>query len=167
MALSTPEPLRDGHDISDFDCGAPSLNEWLRRRARSNQRDGFTLVIVIHEGGTVVGFYGLAPTSIEAHLLPRRIRTGQPPNPVPCLLIGQLAVDQRHQGRGIGDQLVLHALERVLQSAEISGGRALLVNAVNVNAASFWKAWDFEPLPSNPLLLCRSLNDIRATLSGD
>lgn len=166
MALSTPEPLGDAHDISDFDCGTPSLNDWLQRRARSNQRHGFTLVMVVHDDGGVVAFYGLAPTSIEAHLLPRRIRTGQPPNPVPCLLIGQLAVDRRYQGRGLGDQLVLHALERVVASATISGGRALLVNAIDASAATFWEAWDFQPLSSNPLLLYRSLDDIRATLNA-
>lgn len=167
MALSVPESLNETHDVSGFDCGIASLNDWLLRRARSNQARGFTVVIVVHDAGQVAGFYGLAPTAVEASLLPRRIRTGQPPNPVPCLLIGQLAVDRRHQGQGIGDQLVLHALERVVQSAEISGGRALLVNAVNANAAAFWQAWDFEPMLSNPLLLCRSLNDIRATLTGD
>lgn len=166
MSYSQPEPLDARHVIEAFDCGVPSLNDWLQRRARSNQTRGFTVVMVIHDAGHVVGFYGLAPTAIEARLLPRRIRTGQPPNPIPCLLIGQLAVDRRYQGRGVSDQLVLHALERVVHSSEISGGRALLVNAVNTRAADFWRAWDFEPLSSDPLILCRSLSDIRTTLAA-
>jgi hypothetical protein len=93
LSLSVPEPLSAAHDVSAFSCGKPSLDHWLKTRARSNQEKGFTAVLVVHNEGRVVGFYGLAPTAVVPNALPRSIRTGQPPDPVPCLLLGQLATD--------------------------------------------------------------------------
>jgi GNAT superfamily N-acetyltransferase len=98
-------------------------------RALSNQEKGFTAVLVVHEASRVVGYYGLAPTAVVPSALPRSIRTGQPPDPVPCLLLGQLATDIGWAGRGIGTGLVKHALERCVTAAGLVGGRALMVNA--------------------------------------
>ncbi len=100
--LSAPELLNAGHDVTQFSCGKPSLDHWLKTRALANQQKGFTVVMVVHVAGRVVGYYGLAPTAIVPAALPRSIRTGQPPNPVPCILLGQLATDQAWVGRGIG-----------------------------------------------------------------
>jgi len=92
MPVSAPEPLNEGHDLAPFSCGKPSLDNWLKRRTLSNHRKGFTAVMVVHDGGRVVGYYGLAPTAVVPVTLPRAIRTGQLPDPVPCLLLGQLAI---------------------------------------------------------------------------
>ncbi len=62
--------------------------------------------MVVHDAGRVVGYYGLAPTGAVPSILPRSIRTGQPPNPVPCLLLGQLATDTAWAGQGIGTGLM-------------------------------------------------------------
>ena len=78
MALSLPEPLTTAHDVSQFSCGKPSLDHWLKARALANQERGFTAVMVVHEGGRVVGYYGLAPTSIVPSVLPRSIRPSRP-----------------------------------------------------------------------------------------
>ena len=112
MVLSGPEPLTSAHDVSRFSCGKPALDTWLKTRALSNQEKGFTAVIVVHEDGRVVGYYGLAPTAVVPSALPRSIRTGQPPDPVPCLLLGQLATDLAWIGKGIGTGLLKHALGR-------------------------------------------------------
>ena len=110
--LSAPELLNAGHDITQFACGKPSLDHWLKARALANQLKGFTVVMVVHVAGRVVGYYGLAPTAIVPAALPRSLRTGQPPNPVPCILLGQLATDLAWVGRGIGTGLFNHALAR-------------------------------------------------------
>lgn len=160
MTLSAPEPLTDAHDVSAFDCGQPALNAWLRSRALSNHRKGFTVVMVVHEGGRVVGYYGLAPTAVPPPVAPRRVRTGQPPDPLPCLLIGQLATDRASAGRGVGGGLLRHALERCLAAADIVGGRAVLVRAVDEAAARWWRARDFLPSPADPFLLFKSMADV-------
>lgn len=164
MALSAPEPLTAAHDVSEFSCGKPTLDHWLKSRALSNQQKGFTAVLVVHEAGRVVGYYGLAPTAVVPAVMPRSIRTGQPPNPVPCLLLGQLATDTEWAGQGIGTGLVKHALQRCVQAANLVGGRALMVNAVDDEASRFWKRRGFLPSKDDPLVLFRSIADIAASL---
>ncbi len=166
MALSAPEPLNDEHDLSQFTCGKPSLDNWLKNRALSNHKRGFTAVMVVHEAGRVVGYYGLAPTAVVPTAMPRSIRTGQPPDPIPCLLLGQLATDTEWAGRGIGSGLLKHALERCIEAAKLVGGRALIVNAVDEEAAAFWQRRGFLPSRDDPMILFRSIADIAASLTA-
>jgi GNAT superfamily N-acetyltransferase len=166
VALSPPELLDRAHDLSPFSCGKPALDLWLKTRALSNQEKGFTVVMVVHDQGRVVGYYGLAPSAVLPAAVPRSIRTGQPPNPVPCLLLGQLATDQASAGRGIGTGLLRHALIRCVAGARLIGGRALLVKAIDEEAASFWNRRGFLPSKDDPLTLFRSLPDIAAALKA-
>lgn len=165
MAISSPEPLTAAHDLTQFSCGKPSLDRWLQTRALSNQEKGFTAVLVVHEARRVVGYYGLAPTAIVPSVMPRSIRTGQPPDPVPCLLLGQLATDQNWTAQGIGSGLLKHALQRCVTAAGLIGGRALIVNAVDTDAAAFWRRRGFLASKDDPLILFRSIADIAASLT--
>lgn len=166
MSLSAPEPLTAAHDVSAFSCGKPTLDHWLKTRALSNQEKGSTAVLVVHEAHRVVGYYGLAPTAVVPSVLPRPVRTGQPPDPVPCLLLGQLATDTGWAGRGVGTGLVKHALERCAQAASLIGGRALMVNAVDPDAAAFWRRRGFLPSRDDPLLLFQPIVAIAASLAA-
>ena len=166
MALSAPEPLTAAHDVSKFSCGKTTLDHWLKTRALSNQEKGFTAVIVVHDDGRVVGYYGLAPTAVVPSVLPRSVRTGQPPDPVPCLLLGQLATDAAWAGRGIGTGLLKHALQRCVEAAALIGGRALMVNAVDAEAAQFWQRRGFLPSKDDPLVLFRPISAIAASLAN-
>jgi len=166
LALSAPEPLNDEHDLSQFNCGKPSLDNWLKNRAFSNHERGFTAVIVVHDAERVVGYYGLAPTAVVPTAMPRSIRTGQPPGPIPCLLLGQLATDSEWAGRGIGSGLLKHTLERCIEAAKLVGGRALIVNAVDEDAAAFWQRRGFQPSKDDPMILFRSISDIAASLAA-
>ena len=120
--------------------------------------------MVMHEAGRVVGYYGLAPTAVAPSILPRSVRTGQPPDPVPCILLGQLATDSKWTGRGIGSGLLKHALKRCVQATELIGGRALMVNAVDAEAAQFWQRRGFLPSQKAPLVLFRSISKISHSL---
>ncbi|MFA7587373.1 MAG: GNAT family N-acetyltransferase [Novosphingobium sp.] len=166
MAISAPEPLSDAHDLSQFSCGKPSLDNWLRTRALSNQKKGFTAVMVVHDAGRVVGYYGVAPTAVVPASMPRSIRTGQSPDPLPCLLLGQLATDEEWRGQGIGTGLLKHALQRCVEGATLIGGRALIVNAVDDEAAEFWQRRGFLPSKDDPMVLARSILDIAASLEA-
>jgi len=166
LALSAPELLHARHDAARFSCGQPTLDNWLKTRALANQEKGFTVVMVVHDDGRVVGYYGLAPTAIVASVMPRAIRTGQPPSPVPCLLLGQLATDSSYAGQGIGTGLLKHALARCVAGARLIGGRALVVNALDEAAAAFWRRRGFLASKDDPLILFRSIPDIAASLQA-
>ncbi|KMO17039.1 GNAT family N-acetyltransferase [Methylobacterium platani] len=166
MALSAPEPLCASHETAAFSCGKPALDRWLKTRALSNQEKGFTAVMVVHEARRVIGYYGLAPTAVVPDILPRAIRTGQPPDPVPCLLLGQLATDTGWAGRGIGKGLLKHALGRCVKAAALVGGRAVMVHAVDDEAVAFWQRWGFVATRNSEHELVRSIADIAASFTA-
>jgi GNAT superfamily N-acetyltransferase len=158
--LSAPEPIEARHEVGAFSCGKPALDNWLKTRAFANQRNGFAAVMVVHEKNRVGGFYALAPTAILPASMPRSLRTGQPPNPVPCLLLGQLATDLKWAGRGVGTALLADALRRSVRAADLVGGRALVVKAIDVEAAEFWRRRGFQPSRDDEMILFRALADI-------
>jgi GNAT superfamily N-acetyltransferase len=164
-SLSAPETLRDDHDVSTFNCGKPALDNWLRQRAKSNQRLGFTAVVVVHEAMRVAGFYGLTPSTLDRSHLPRAIRTGQPPDPIPCLLLAQLATDIAYARRGIGKGLLGHAFRRSLAAAKLIGGRVLVVHALDDEAAEFWRRRGFVPSKTQPMLLFQAMTAIAESVA--
>jgi hypothetical protein len=83
---------------------------------------------------------------------------------VPCLLLGQLATDIGWAGRGVGTGLLKHALQRCVTAAALIGGRALIVNAVDHDAATFWRRRGFVPSRDDRLVLFRSIADVAASL---
>ena len=60
--------------------------------------------------------------------------------------------------------LLKHALQRCVTAAGLIGGRALIVNAVDAEAAAFWARRGFLPSKDDPLILFRSIADITASL---
>jgi GNAT superfamily N-acetyltransferase len=167
VTIAGPELLTAAHDVSQFSCGKPALDNWLKTRALTNQEKGFTAVLVVHESYRVIGYYGLAPTAIMPSALPRSIRTGQPPDPVPCLLLAQLATDVNWTGKGIGTGLLKHALIRCVAAAHLIGGRALIVKAVDAEAADFWRRRGFIAAKDDPSILFRSMADVAASVGSN
>jgi len=158
--ISAPELLDARHDGSDFDCGKPALNEWLKNHALANQTKGFTRVIVVCEAKRIVAFYGLAPTAVPPPLLSRAVKTGRHPDPIPAILLGQFAVDRAYAGRGIGSALLRDALMRAVAGADTIGGRALIVRVIDADAERYWQSNGFIAAKDDPSLLFRSIQDI-------
>lgn len=77
---------------------------------------------------------------------------------------GSLPRTKGGQGKGVGSGLLKHALERCVTASGLIGGRALVVNAVDDGAATFWRRWGFLPSKDDPLTLFRSISDIAASL---
>jgi hypothetical protein len=59
--LRPPEPLADHHNIGDFGSGEDFLDDWLRRRARSNQVSGAMRTYVVCQDRRVIAYYGWLP----------------------------------------------------------------------------------------------------------
>ena len=156
--ITPPECLDADHDQTQFCCGEPSLDHWLRNRAPQNEKSGASRTYVVCAGGCVVGYYALAAGAV-AHLeAMTRVRRNMP-DPVPVILIGRLAIDSRFQGRGIGADLLRDAVLRTLQVAEIAGIRAILVSAISENAKRFYEKYGFISSPANPQTLMITLTE--------
>jgi hypothetical protein len=81
--LQAPEPLRDHHRLDGFVCGVPSLDDWLKRRARANQVSGASRTLVsADEDGTVLAYYALASSAISPAAATGRFRRNMP-DPIP------------------------------------------------------------------------------------
>jgi GNAT superfamily N-acetyltransferase len=82
-------------------------------------------------------------------------------------LLGQLATDQNWKSKGIGLGLLKHALQRCVAAADLIGGRALIVHAVDAEAAAFWQRRGFVVAKDDPLRLFRSIANIAASLKSN
>ncbi len=162
--LSGPEPLHAAHDVSNFDCGKQELTEWLRRYALQNHQAGAARVYVVHRTGRVVGYYALAAGSVEPEEAPERVRKGLARHPISIILLARLAVDISARGQGLGAALLKDALGRSASAADEIGARAVLVHAKDDEAQAFYRHFDFEPSPTDPLHLFLLMKDLRAIL---
>ena len=84
--------------------------------------------------------------SVTADSLTRVLREKLPRYPLPVALIGRLAVDERAQGRRLGEIILLDALRRVLDAAEVVGCMGAIVDAKDEGAERFYKRYDFETI---------------------
>jgi len=149
-AVGPPEKLSAGHELSEFNCGEPVLDEWLRRRARQNEESGASRTYVVCAGKRVVGYYTLAVGAVAHTHAPGRIRRNLP-DPVPAMILGRLAVDKSYQGSGIGTGLLRDAVLRTVQAADIAGIRAILVHAISEPANHFYERHGFIASPVDPM----------------
>lgn len=153
LVLSPPEPLGSGHQLDAFDCGEPSLDDWLRRRAPGNQATGASRTFVVADaGGRVLGYYALAAGAVAHELATSAVRRNMP-DPVPVLVLGRLAVDRQAQGLQLGASLLQDAVRRAVGVADDAGVRALLVHALGQRARDFYLRYGFQPSSLDPLTL--------------
>lgn len=144
--FSAPAPLTHEHDLSQFSSGKPGLDDWLRNRALHNE-GRFARTYVVCRGKAVVGYHAMATGAVRREGLPKKSRRNAP-DTVPIVLIARLAVDERFQGRGIGRGLLKDALGRALQLSGTVGCRAVLVHAIDDEAAGFYAAFGFQAFPA-------------------
>ena len=160
MSPSRPEPLADTHDLTDFDSGVSSLDDWLRRRARPNQVSGASRTFVVAEAQRVFGYYALASGAIAVEAGVGRFRRNMP-DPIPIAVLGRLAIDRAQQGRGLGRALFRDCALRVAHAADTIGIRGIVVHAISEEAKAFYLALGFDPSPGEPMTLMVTLADIR------
>ena len=163
--LSAPEKLRAEHDLSDFECGEPALDDWLRRRALQSEENGASRTYVVCAGQQLIGYYALAVGAVAHAEAPGRVRRNMP-DPVPVVIIGRLAIHQRYRGRKIGLGLLRDAILRTLQAAEIAGIRAILVHAISERAREFYEDCGFIPSPMDAMTLMITVAEAASAFVG-
>jgi len=162
--LSAPEKLNPVHDLSQFRCGEPELDDWLKRRALHNEESGASRTYVVCIGRRVVGYYALSAGAAAHRDAPGRVKRNMP-NPVPVMVIGRLAIDLKFQGHGIGTALLKDAVLRTVQAAEIAGIRAILVHAISEGAKRFYQKLGFTESPTNPMTMMITVQAAADTLA--
>jgi len=152
--------------VAPFSSGEASLDDWLRKRALRNEAEGASRTYVVCEQGSnrVVAYYALATGAVLREAAPGTVRRNMP-EPIPVMVLGRLAVDERFQKRGLGRALVRDAILRTLQAGDIAGIRAILVHALSDSARVFYLHCGFEPSPIDSLTLMLRLSDARLALA--
>lgn len=155
------EKLHRTHNVKQFTCGQVELDRFLIRHALQAQQSNSSQTYVALSGDEVVGFYTIVAGEVQHAQAPERVVKGMARYPIPLLVLARLAVNISAQGRGIGSGLLLDALGRTLQVADMIGVRALAVHAKDQRAVAFYRHFGFTPSPSDARHLFMIIKDIR------
>lgn len=156
------EPLTTNHKREAFDCGIESLNDFLKRFARQNNKKGLgrTYVAVMKNDPRVCGYYTISSGSISFDTIPENL----PRYPVPVLHLGKLAVDRLFQDQRLGKTLLADALTRAVRIADQLGIYAVEVHALTETAHKFYLKFGFSELSDDKLHLYLTMKKIRKLL---
>lgn len=148
------EPLAARHDRASFACGQPSLDSYLRERARREMARRVTAVFIAvprDAPHVVAGYYTLSSMTVDASVLPVAAARKLPRYPLlPVTLLGRLAVAREHQRRGLGEHLLIDALSRSLHAGANVGSNAVVVDAIDDRARAFYERYEFVALADRP-----------------
>ena len=149
--LTPPRPLVAEDDRDAFDCGRESLNQWFRRHAWRNQQGGLSRTSIVHDSltGAIVGYVSLSAAQIERGYLPKSAQRNRP-DVIPAILLGQLAIDRRYQGKGYARSLMLYALTTAVRLSKDVGCFGVLTHPIDNEVRDFYRRFGFDDLPFDP-----------------
>jgi GNAT superfamily N-acetyltransferase len=160
------ERLDRGHVREGFNCGKPSLDDFLHSLVSQYEKRNLGRTYVALQGGDerALGYYTLASGAIAAEGLPARQAKKLPKHALPVVLLARLAVDRSVRGRGLGSFLLRDALSRSLDLSEKLGIHAVVVDALDAEAKSFYERFAFSPLTDDKMRLFLTLGTIRTAM---
>ena len=149
--ITPPQPLAAHHLREAFDCGRASMDQWFRRHALRNQESGASRINVIcdPETGAIAGYVSLSAAQIEREYLLKKDQRNRP-DPVPAILLGQLAVDRRYQGQGHARSLLYFALTTAVRLSDDIGCFCVLTHPLDDGVRAFYRQFGFADLPGDP-----------------
>lgn len=155
MALTNiaVEPLGRQHDRTAFRCGAEAFDRYLKQQARqdADKRVAAPFVAVNPPDTRVLGYYTLSASVLTLADLPDELARTLPRYPqLPVTLLGRLAVDESTKGQGLGEHLLVDALHRSLAHADQIAAMAVVVDAKDESAVTFYRHFGFLTLQAQP-----------------
>lgn len=157
------QALTKTHERKSFDCGNAFLNRYLREQARQDveKRAAASFVLIQPDCPEVLGFYTLSASVIALDELPQATKKRLPRyGQLPVTLLGRLAVDRSVSRQGVGELLLVDALRRSLEAAQQIASMAVIVDAKDERADSFYRHFDFQPFQQTPLRLFLPMGQI-------
>jgi GNAT superfamily N-acetyltransferase len=156
-----PAKLAARHQVAEFQCGQPSLDDYLHKLGLTSASAGFARTYVIaDEHDRVVAYCSLAAGDIERASVGRSIGGHGAPVLIPVIVLGRLAVDQRHHGLGLGAAMLAHALTVAALAADHIGARAVLVHALDAAAEAFYLKYGFRQIKGLDRALILPMRDL-------
>lgn len=140
------EPFGRHHDRAAFSCGVEALDGYLRTQAGQDERRNLARVFVAVGDAphVVAGYYTLSSLSVNMDDLPQELTRRLPRYPLlPAALIGRFAVSLNYQGQQLGKFLLLDALKRIIETGGTVASFAVLVDAKDERAVTFYEKYGF------------------------
>jgi GNAT superfamily N-acetyltransferase len=144
------------HDRQGFACGVTALDDYIRRYAEQQRRQGITSVYVLTNPAQperILGYYTLSAAEVDGLRIDELERKKLPRYPIPCFRMGRLACRADQRGQGLGKLLLACAVDRCLKARQLVGAYALLVDAKDEAAHAFYQHFGFKGLLDTPLSL--------------
>ena len=162
------EPLGD-HDRAAFSCGNASLDRYIREQAAQDVKRGLASVFVItarNDPRQILAYYTLSSRELRLDQLPEEIakKAGKYGH-VGVTLLGRMAVAEKYQGTGLGVLTLMNALHKSLLAATDVASLAVFVEAIDSNAANFYRKYGFIELPEDKLKLLLPMKTIAKSFS--
>jgi predicted GNAT family N-acyltransferase len=162
------EPLGKRHDRAAFSSDIEALDNYLKTQAGQDVSKRVAACFVLTpDGKTIAGFYTLSQYSVDAGALPQEITRKLPRYPeVPATLLGRLASSDSFRGQKLGEFLLMDALHRSLLQSEHVASAAVIVDAKDDKAKTFYEHFDFVPFPDIPNRLFLLMKTIEQLFTG-
>jgi GNAT superfamily N-acetyltransferase len=156
-----------GQDVEPAGGSDGTGGRWrIARKVAPDRVSGtaMTYVWTGDRGPHVVAYYAIAPHQVLREEVSGGLAGGV--GVIPAYLLARLAVDQSLQGRGLGGELLHDALSRVVSAADVASGRLVVVDAIDGQAAAFYRHHDFMPVRDNPLRLVLKISTLRKAIGS-
>jgi GNAT superfamily N-acetyltransferase len=135
-------------DVSGFRSGNDDLDRYLHRYAQVNQiRFGIGVTYLAYESSEIAGYATVSASEGKAVDFDALRGKKLPRYPIPMLRLARLAVAAAWQRKGIGNQLLRHALGLALRMEAELGCVGVLVDA-KPQAVKYYHQFGFEPKPA-------------------
>lgn len=162
------EPLGD-HDRAAFSCGNASLDRYIREQASQDVKRGLASVFVItakDDPKQILAYYTLSSRELKLDQLPEEIakKAGKYGH-IGVALLGRMAVAEKCKGTGLGVLTLMNALHKSLLAATDVASLAVFVEAIDGDAANFYRKYGFIELPEDKLKLLLPLKTIAKSFS--
>jgi ribosomal protein S18 acetylase RimI-like enzyme len=163
------EPLdRNKHDRAAFYSGVDRVDNFLHKTAARQQDADHTRVYVacLDDQSEVVGYYALNSHSIDTTTLPEEKRKDLPRYPtISAIYLSVVGFRADHQGKGGGTFLLMDALKKAAEAADIIGAHFLVLDSLNERAANLYREIGFIDLPNHEPRMLMNMKAVRAAIA--
>ncbi len=169
--LNRIEPFDpERHDRTGFSCGVEAVDNYFKKTAGKLVSAGnVRLFVMVNPDGNLIGFYAINAHAVDDRDQPSRFARSRPGHgTIPAAFVAMIGRDQRYSGQGFGSDLLVDALRRITQAADVIGLAVVLLDVLDcgdpertARRQSLYQSYGFQPLPSNPTRLYLPLAAVR------
>ena len=154
-------------DRSGFDCAVPALNNFLQKRLSQELKARSCACYILHDANEkqVLGYYTLSASKVATTYFEGIEKRLPRYSDVPVTLIGRLAICSSQQGKGLGGVLLADAIKRAYDNSEVIGACAIVVDAKDENAVTFYKRYGFRQFAEDRMKLCLMMKTAKQLLN--